>query len=284
MNLKTVLLLLLLSSFPLLAQNKTSTVLGLVKDASGKPAANVRVYLSISFAGDPASLSGPPARNLFHSLTSTDADGAFYFSDTPAGRYLVAAEKDSGWTYFPNAGDIATATPVFVNSLPTSNVGTLTLLAPGNSGASPLRNQPDLNSLKKVPVRIEVEGGLSQSADPFEVFFAGDNNQTVTVRFDPRLGRRLPPTLELGGNRSPRSIYARMPSPSDFSGVFEVPVWAGEFSVLPTGHPDKNGLYIKTLSMGNTDLRKQRLKVEDSMKDPVVVTLAHCTATTPECN
>ena len=289
MNSRTVLFVLLLGSFPLLGQSKTSTVMGLVRDANGKPAANIRVLLSIPIAGAPASLPTLGVRNLFQSFTATpvrttetDVDGAFYFTDVTTGRYILAADGPAGWTYFPHAVDRTTASPVMVNSLPTNDAGTITLLAPGTPGINVPPDRPDSDGLKKVPVRINVEGGLPPRPNPFELFFAGDN-QAVTVRFVARTGKLPPPTLEFT-YRSPRSLYVLMPSPADFSGVFEVPIWAGEFSVLPTGHPGKNGFYIKAVSMGSTDLRKQRLKLVDSLKDPIVVILAACTATTPECN
>ena len=212
--------------------------------------------------------------------TEADADGAFYLSNVPAGRYILAAAGPVGLrTYFPNSADRSAATPITLKPAETANVGSFTLLAPGTEGARVPPDRPAWDGLRKVPVRINVED-LSRFPFPFELFFASLNNQAITVRFEPRVGKLPPPSLEF--NR--RSLYISMPVPENFSGVFEVPVWDGEFSVLPTGHPVKNGFYIKGLSIGNTDLMRQRLKVPDSVKDTLVVTLAHCTDTTPECN
>jgi hypothetical protein len=156
----TCLLLLLVGLFPLLAQTKPSAVTGVVRDADGKPVARLRVILSVPLPGQPDSLpSGPPATNLFSGAfalpvrsTETDADGAFYLSNVPAGRYILAAAGPSAWTYFPNSADRSSASPITVRSTEIANVGSFTLLARGTNGGSVPTDRPKWDRLTKVPV------------------------------------------------------------------------------------------------------------------------------------
>jgi hypothetical protein len=115
----------------------TAVITGQLKTVDGKPAADVRVSALTAppeavrpeegiRAGDGIQyyLPPPPTRTVM-----TDQDGRYRLDNLPAGRYVVAAGLPGQDTYYPDAVDGNTATPVTLTAGGTATAD-FALLAP----------------------------------------------------------------------------------------------------------------------------------------------------------
>src|SRR5687768_13312654 len=106
------LLTLFLSTQLLSGPSQTGTIIGVLRDSSGKPASGVRVG---AIAVPESSLDVASASAMV-SLAETDATGAYRLESIPPGRYYIAAGRVDFPTYYPGTQALARATVVSITS------------------------------------------------------------------------------------------------------------------------------------------------------------------------
>jgi len=130
----------------------SSTVSGVLRDPSGKPAGAVRV--AAAALSDPAD---PTPGGVLVSITETDDQGRFRLENIPPGRYYVTAGRIALPTYFPGTLDVRAGTVVSI--APSTTVSGLEFVLKNESSnrasVTLSLGPPGLN----IPLQITVEDG-----------------------------------------------------------------------------------------------------------------------------
>jgi hypothetical protein len=154
--------LLLLQGIPL-QPTQTGTIMGVLRNDDGKPAAGVRVAAMPQLE----SLQGDAGPTL-SSIAETDADGRFTLENVPPGRYYVTAGRLDLPTFYPGTQSMALGQSVQVTpgatvrnidfALNSSSTGRAN--APAGFGfAASIGGPASGSTLLEVPLSVTVEGG-----------------------------------------------------------------------------------------------------------------------------
>jgi hypothetical protein len=173
-----LLLTFLLSTQLLSGPNQTGTIVGVLRDSSGKPASGVRVG---AIAVPESSLDVASASAMV-SLAETDATGAYRLESIPPGRYYIAAGRVDFPTYYPGTQALARATVVSITSRAAVTGIDFTIQ---DSSSRPFELTPGLPLTFSVPLRVVVEGGGKLPVfSPGGFVFIGLTNTATGTRTD----------------------------------------------------------------------------------------------------
>jgi hypothetical protein len=208
------------------------TVTGVLRNASGKPAAGVRVSAVVP----PSSATDEFRATAMASLAETDAEGRYRLEAVPPGRYYISAGRVDFPTYYPGTSVLAEGSLVLVTTGATvSNINFV--LRDESSGRAVIsglgmRTPQGFN----VPVSVIVEGGgkipVFQNGDyPVVRATHTQNKSVIEISLgDPTLFLPLPPS-----------------STSD------------EYRITLN---DLQGYTVKSMFYGSADVRKETLKAQ----------------------
>ena len=245
----------LLAAGTLLAQdvptliNQNGTIVGVLRNAAGTPAAGVRV----SAMTRPDAVSDLLAASAFASLAETDSAGRYRLENVPPGRYYIVAGRVDAPTYYPgvvqpNEGTVVQITPGLSIS------GIDFVLNNGSVG----RANADLGGIPSwvVPIQARIEGG-----GKIPVFSFG--------RF---------PALRFTQNSRGIDVALNVPSVTltDRVGIVGTPS-AADYRVTVENLP--RTYELKSLTFGSTDLLVDAMLLPkigsgSTVTQPVIVTLA----------
>jgi hypothetical protein len=213
----------------------SSTVSGVLRDPSGKPAGAVRV--AAAALSDPAD---PTPGGVLVSITETDGQGHFRLENIPPGRYYITAGRIDLPTYFPGTLDVRAGTVVSIAPSTTISGVEFVLKNESSSRASVMLfslGPPGLN----VPLQITVEDGG-------KIPIIAGTNYPVLRLSDARSGKLIKELL-----LNSATVNLPIPSPSS----------PGEYSVRLDDLPE--GYSVRSIRYGTgtsaVDLTKELLRV-----------------------
>jgi hypothetical protein len=146
-------LTLLLQGIPL-QPNQTGTISGVLRNADGKPAANVRVAAVPQTESSEAVAGGP----TLSSIAETDEQGRYKLENVPPGRYYVTAGRLDLPTYYPGSQSMALGQAVGITPGATIQGIDFVLNSTSAGRADPVFGSPGI-TLLDLPLEVRVEGG-----------------------------------------------------------------------------------------------------------------------------
>jgi hypothetical protein len=252
----------LLAAGALLAQdvpaltNQNGTVVGILRNAAGAPAAGVRV----SAMTRPDTITDLLAASAFAALAETDSAGRYRLENVPPGRYYIVAGRVDAPTYYP--GTVQPSEGAVVQITPGISISGIDFVL--NNG-SVGRANADLGGVPSyvVPIQTRIEGG-----GKVPVFSSG--------RF---------PMLRFMRNPARTDVPLNAPSvtllePGYTGGGAPPPEYRVTVENLPANYE------LKSLTFGSTDLlvdtlQLPRMNSGSTVTQPVMVTLAVAPSTPP---
>src|SRR5262245_23980408 len=156
MKLSFLCLTLLLQGIPL-QPNQTGTISGVLRNADGKPAANIRVAAVPQTESAEAVAGGP----TLSSIAETDEQGRYKLENVPPGRYYVTAGRLDLPTYYPGSQSMALGQAVPITPGAAIQGIDFVLNATSAGRADPTFGRTGITLLDlKIDVRVEGEGKL----------------------------------------------------------------------------------------------------------------------------
>ena len=211
----------------------TGTVTGVLKTASGEPAAGIRVT-AMTIPENPADAA---AAASYAGLTETDENGRYRLENVAPGRYYIAAGRVSLPTYFPGTLEILKGTTVSVAAKAVvSNINFVVDLASVRLPGSETTNFIGSISGLTIPIQVRMEGNLKQPV------FAG--GKSVSLRLTRAADQAI---TEMALNDSIQNLSIPNPMPG-----FEYRV---ALENLPEGY------VVKSMVHDGVDLQKEALKL-----------------------
>ena len=232
--------------------NQNGTVLGVLRDSSGAPAAGVRV----SAMARPDEIKDLAASSSFGALAETDSAGRFRLENIPPGRYYIVAGRVDAPTFYP--GTVQASEGKIVSITPGVTVeGINFVLNNGSVG----RANPDLGGVAAwvIPIQTRIEGG-----GKIPVFAAGRFPVLRLTRFT---GARTDVSLNTASVTLSEPGYLNNPSA------------VADYRVTVENLPDTYAL--KSLTFGSTDLRVDPMQLPKANTGSTVTQSIFVTLTVP---
>jgi len=289
---------------PIFGMAKNAVVSGQVREPGGKTVANVRMYLATT------------ANTGTGRMVQTDAEGRFRFEKVMAGTYRVFAgavvagisgasagspqvvvlgrafllnlstlARQTG-TYFPSTGDLQKASILALDS-ETVQENIDIVLAPG-----PLPSNIRFHELRGKVV-VEGDGATAFHSGEFGLFFSdGVANQSIALTIRAGAQKSATPSTSLEVLSGPIVINEVVQMPAFPDDTFRMILPEGIYRVIqpasapkPSSHSGAGNYYLKGLSWGSVDLRKNLMTVKSPVSDELVITFAKCMTATqdPQC-
>lgn len=199
---------------------------------------------------------------VFDSITATDALGRYRLENVPAGQYYVVAGTLTEPTYYPGASVLSGAGTVTIEAG--------SLLQGIDFGVAQAREPIPVTS-RRAALREGIEGGIKIEGGgswprflPALYIYVENGPRRRAVTED---GRKIRGTGTFGA------------TPVSPNGHFKLYLESGEYPVsLVTSLEEPlsaaDGYYVKSMSSGDVDLLKEKLKVDGSARQSITITLA----------
>jgi hypothetical protein len=205
------------------------TVTGVLRNASGRPAAGVRVSAVVPPAAGTDALTG----TAMAAIVETDAEGRYRLEGVPPGRYYISAGRLDFPTYYPGSSVLSEGTLVLVT---TGAVLNINFAVRDESLGRALASQgffPNMPGIS-VPISVSVEGG-----GKIPVFQTGDY---PVIRATHVLNRSV--------------IEVSLGAPTLF---LPQPAATEEYTITVD---QLQGYRVKSMTLGADDLQKVTLKAQ----------------------
>jgi hypothetical protein len=291
-----LLLMALTACLPALGQAQDATLSGRIREPGGNAVPSLRVALV-------------PLNGNVRKCVVTNEFGVFDFREVPPGRYTVFAPALTA-ALPPGTADVSSAVVVSTTVCPPLfRLGSGTFF-PGTADASQasaitvdagssienvdftLAEGVSDPSLRAVRGRIVVEGGgtPAMKSDQFSLFFSdGPDNRASDVTFMDGPRRPATTSTRLEAASGFEMITSIVPMPAFPEGSFTVFVRDGAYRVIQPAPTADSGPghtagthYVRALSFGDVDLKKELMTVQGSPADELVITLAACSEATDD--
>jgi len=225
------------------APKDTGTVTGVIRTASGSPAAGIRVVVM----APPDPQAGVAAEVSSFSLAQTDQSGAYRLENVPVGSYYIAAGRAALPTYFPGVLEMSKGKVVSIS--PNAIVANIDFVMDDASIRVP-ESAVDLSGVSglTMPVQVRVEGNGKQP-----IFADG---KPVMIRFTRKQDGAV---FDTPLNASIMNVLV----PSSLPG--------SEYRVTVENLP--GGYVVKSMMQNGIDLLNETLKItaKDFVEAPIPV-------------
>jgi hypothetical protein len=233
-------------------------VTGQIRLRDGTAAAGVRVS-AVPVAN---SELGANALTVLASITETDSSGRYRLSDIPSGRYYIIAGTLDAPTYYPGVRGVAGARILTIES--GSNIEAVDFevqrvpSAPLGTGRGP-------SAFRLISGTVVTEDGKPLPIFLPKLYVLVENGMKRTTFGED--GARIRGTGTFGATPVSRDGGFNL---SLRDGEYAISVITGLGDVLSAG----DGYYVKSISLGSTNLLKEKLRVNGPISSRIVITIA----------